>query len=528
MSLDRRLAGVLLHPTSLPGRFGIGDLGPECLRFLDWAKDAGLGYWQVLPLGPTSYGDSPYQCFSAFAGNPMLVSPEFLVEEGFARHEDLAPPPFPPNRIDYGWVIQWKTELLRGVFKRFQTAKASAQAKDFDAFRKRKDVKLWLDDYALFRACKDLNDGRAWDQWDAKLRTRNKTALDRVRKEQAENIAFHEFCQYLFFAQWEHVRQAARDRNIEIIGDAPIYVAYDSSDTWANQEIFHLDKNGLPVAVAGVPPDYFSKTGQLWGNPLYNWDELEKRKWDWWIARMESIFAMVDIVRLDHFRGFMGYWSVPFGEKTAVKGTWVKGPGAKLFVALKKHFKDLPIIAEDLGEITSDVIAVRDEFALPGMKIMQFAWGAAQMDPLIPDPGHGFHPHAHTQNCVVYTGTHDNDTTLGWWRNSSSTAEHRLLQTYLSTDGALPHWDLIRASFMSVANTAVIPMQDFLGLDSEARMNFPGKAEGNWTWRMRPEQMTAELSRHIRNLTLLYQRCATPPEVAIAKVDLAKERYLEG
>jgi 4-alpha-glucanotransferase len=525
--LDRRLAGVLLHPTSFPGRFGIGDLGPECLRFLDWAREAGLGWWQVLPLGPTSYGDSPYQCFSATAGNPMLVSPEQLVADGFARQEELTPPPFPSDRVDYGWVIHWKTEFLRGVHQRFLAEQPKAHAAAYAAFQNRKDIAPWLEDYALFRACKDIHGGKSWDQWEPGLAARKTKSLDAVRKREATNIDFHKFCQFLFFMQWDRVRQAAAARNIRIIGDAPIYVAYDSSDTWANQQLFQLDKHGRPTAVAGVPPDYFSATGQLWGNPLYNWEALAETKYEWWINRMEATFAMVDVVRLDHFRGFMGYWAVKFGEPTAINGKWIKGPGADFFAALKKKFRKLPIIAEDLGEITPDVIEVRDKFDLPGMKILQFAWGVAGADPLIADPGHQFHPHNHVQNSVVYTGTHDNDTTMGWWK-SLTPPERAFFQTYLSTDGALANWDLIRSSFMSVANTAVIPMQDFLGLGTEARMNFPGRAESNWSWRYRNDQLDWNLARHIARLTLIFQRCATPPAAALPRIDAAKNDYLAG
>ena len=525
--LDRRLAGVLLHPTSFPGRFGIGDLGPECLRFLDWAREAGLGWWQVLPLGPTSYGDSPYQCFSAFAGNPMLVSPEALVADGLARQTDLMCPPFPTDRIDYGWVIHWKTEFLRGVYTRFAADKPERHVKAYSAWQKRKDIQVWLEDYALFRVCKDLHEGRSWLEWDVKLRTRNEKALEKVRKEHAANIEFHKFSQYLFAIQWERIRRAAADRNIRIIGDAPIYVALDSADTWANQHFFQLDKKGIPTAVAGVPPDYFSATGQLWGNPLYNWEAMKADGYEWWVQRLQSIFALVDLVRLDHFRGFMGYWAVPWGAPTAEKGKWIKGPGADFFTAIKKKFKNLPIIAEDLGEITPDVVEVRDKFNLPGMKILQFAWGVAQDAPLVADPGHEFHPHNHTPNSIVYTGTHDNDTTLGWWRTASD-RERRFLQVYLATDGNVAHWDLIRSAFMSVSKTAIIPMQDFLGLGSEARINLPGRAEGNWAWRYHPDQLSWDLARRIRNLTLIYQRCATPPETALPRIDPTKANYLEG
>ncbi len=528
MSLDRRLAGVLLHPTSLPGRYGIGDLGPECLHFLDWMQEAGLGAWQVLPLGPTGYGDSPYQCFSAFAGNPMLISPDLLLNEGLAGPEDVQCPPFPEGRVDYGPVIEWKYHLLRRVHARFRQQKPKALVEAFNAFRKRRDVKHWLPEYALFRVCKDRYHGAPWDQWEAGLRRRDPKALAALRKRNADTIDFHEFAQFLFFRQWEAVREAALARGIFIIGDAPIYVAYDSADTWANQEMFQLDKEGLPIAVAGVPPDYFSETGQLWGNPLYNWEVLKKTKYAWWMRRFEAIFAQVDLVRLDHFRGFMGYWSVPYGEKTAVKGRWRRGPGAEFFKAVKRKFKDLPIIAEDLGEITPDVFEVRDQFGLPGMKIMQFAWDVASTEPLIPSPGNAFQIHNHVQNCIVYTGTHDNDTTVGWWNGSSKEEERHHLRVYMATDGGVPHWDLIRVTFMSVANTAIVPMQDFLGLGTECRMNFPGRAEGNWTWRLVPEQLNGGLAEHIRGLTLLYQRCANPPAEALPEDDTEKRNYLAG
>jgi 4-alpha-glucanotransferase len=526
MTLDQRAAGVLLHPTSLPGRFGIGDLGPGCVRFLDWMRDAGLALWQVLPLGPTSYGDSPYQCFSAFAGNPLLVSPDRLAEAGLATPEDLQAAEHRGDRVDYGRVIETKTHLLRLVYNRFNKKPAAALAKQYEAFRANPINKTWLDDYALFRVCKDLHGGQSWDRWDAKLRRRDPKALEKIRKQEAEGLDFHRFAQFLFFHQWEAIRAEARQRGISIIGDAPIYVAYDSADTWANQEIFLLDREGLPTEVAGVPPDYFSATGQLWGNPLYNWPKLAETGYQWWLDRMAAIFATVDVVRLDHFRGFMGYWAVPFGEKTAVNGKWRRGPGADFFRALKKKFRNLPIIAEDLGEITPDVIAVRDEFKLPGMKILQFAWGAVCTDPLIPDPNSQFRPHNHVPNSVVYTGTHDNDTTLGWWQHGATPTERTMMQVYLATDGRTPHWDLTRAAFHSVANTAIVPMQDFLGLGSDCRMNLPGRAEGNWAWRLREDQLNPDLARHIRSMTLLGQRCSNPPDVALLKHDPEKENYL--
>ncbi len=512
MPLNRRLAGILLHPTSLPGPYGIGDLGPEAYRFLDWLASAGLAYWQVLPLGPTSFGDSPYQCFSAFAGNPLLVSPEFLVRDGLLDQSEIAPPPFPPGRVDYGWVIQWKRELFSKAFERFRCGAVPQLRANYDEFRARPDVTKWLDDFALFMACKDAHGGQPWNTWGPELRAFRKNAVAKAHKELAESVEYHRFCQFLFFHQWDALRAECKRRGITIIGDAPIYVAYDSADVWAHQKLFLLDKEGKPTHVAGVPPDYFSATGQLWGNPIYNWKLMERQGFEWWIDRMRSILALVDVVRLDHFRGFMGYWSVPFGSPTAEHGEWVRGPGRKLFETLRRELGTLPIIAEDLGEITTDVIEMRKEFGLPGMRVMQFAWSVASTDPFVPDPHNPFMLHNHDANTVVYTGTHDNDTTIGWWRHSSKPEERTCMQLYLATDGNTANWDLIRASFMSVANTAIVPAQDFLGLDSDARMNFPGRAEGNWTWRLVEGQLNEALARRIWCMLLLYERCANPPD----------------
>jgi 4-alpha-glucanotransferase len=512
MPLNRRLAGILLHPTSLPGPYGIGDLGPQAYRFIEWVQSAGLAYWQVLPLGPTSFGDSPYQCFSAFAGNPLLISPELLVADGLLTSEEITPPPFPKERVDYGWVIQWKHELLHKAFDRFRNAAGYTLHEEFDRFAQRPDVAKWLDDFALFMACKDAHGGQPWNTWEPDLRAFKKTAVERARKTLAADVEYHRFCQFVFFRQWDALRAECHRRGIQIIGDAPIYVAYDSADVWANQSLFLLDKEGNPTHVAGVPPDYFSATGQLWGNPIYNWKRMERQGFSWWVDRMRSILALVDIVRLDHFRGFMGYWSVPFGSPTAEHGEWVKGPGSKLFDVLLRELGELPIIAEDLGEITTDVVEVRKHFGLPGMKVMQFAWSVASTNPFVPDPNNPFMLHHHEPNAVVYTGTHDNDTSIGWWRHSSKPEERTCMQLYLATDGNAANWDLIRASFMSVANTAIVPAQDFLGLDSDARMNFPGRPEGYWTWRLLEGQLDGALAHRIWCMLLLYERCATPPE----------------
>lgn len=512
MPLNRRLAGILLHPTSLPGPFGIGDLGPSAYRFLEWMERAGLAYWQVLPLGPTSFGDSPYQCFSAFAGNPLLVSPELLVQDGLLTSEEITPPAFPAARVDYGWVIHWKRGLFAKSFERFRSGAVPGLQQDFENFVRRPDVVKWLDDFALFMACKDAHSGQPWYSWEADLRAFKKAAVERARKQLADAVEFHRFCQFLFFRQWDALRAECHRRGIEIIGDAPIYVAYDSADVWAHQKLFLLDAEGNPTHVAGVPPDYFSATGQLWGNPIYNWKLMERQGFAWWIDRMRSILALVDIVRLDHFRGFMGYWSVPYGSPTAEHGEWVRGPGRKLFSVLQKELGSLPIIAEDLGEITTDVVEVRKEFGLPGMRVMQFAWSVVSTHPFIPDPNNPFMLHHHDANTVVYTGTHDNDTSIGWWRSSSKPEERACMQLYLATDGNAANWDLIRASFMSVANTAIVPAQDFLGLDSDARMNFPGRPEGNWTWRLLEGQLDDALAHRIRCALLLYERCANPPD----------------
>ena len=493
-----RSSGILLHPSSFPSRFGIGDLGLEAYRFIDFLKNSGQQYWQVLPLGPTGYGNSPYMCYSAMAGNYFLISPEKLLEEGFLITSDLADlPDFPQDKVDFNEVIPIKVNLLIKACEDFKTKANSTQKQAFSKFCA--DKGYWLDNYALFMAIKDAQNGEGWHNWQPELSKREPAALAEIEKELEEEIFYYKFVQYEFFRQWSELKNYANKNGIEIIGDIPIYVAHDSADVWANPEIFALDEEtGAAALMAGVPPDYFSATGQLWGNPVYNWEELQKQDFNWWILRFEAMLDYVDIIRIDHFRGFEAYWAVPQGETTAMNGEWIEAPGVALFEAIRKRLGKLPVLAEDLGIITPEVEALRDQFEFPGMKVLQFAFGS--------DPGNPFLPFNYNRNAVVYTGTHDNDTTLGWF-NAANDYEKQNLLLYLgcmSPDGI--HWDLIRLALSSIANQAIIPLQDLLGLGTDARMNFPSTAEGNWEWRYQAAMLTAELSDHLKALTMLYGR----------------------
>ena len=497
-----RSSGILLHPTSLPGRFGIGELGEEAFRFIEFLHEAGQRIWQVLPLGPTGYGDSPYQLFSAFAGNPLLISLDKLVELGWLTGEDIADPPeFPRDRVDFGWVIHWKLPLLRKAFENFRADAAYHRFAEQNA--------PWLDDFALFRALKETHRGRVWTEWTPGETMREPAALERRKKELARDIERVKVWQYFFFSQWRHVKRAAKERGIRIMGDVPIYVAHDSADVWANPELFRLDERGRPEYVAGVPPDYFSATGQLWGNPIYRWDAIAKSGYRWWIERMRAALTVVDMLRLDHFRGFEAYWQVPAGEKTAINGEWIKGPGAAFFEALGKALGDLPIVAENLGVITPEVEAIRHRFGFPGMAVLQFAFGT---DPQAPT----FRPHNYPREIVAYTGTHDNDTTIGWWTSrgegdSTRTQEdiereRAFTKKYLASDGGEMNWAFIRALMASVAATVMVPLQDVIGLGSEARMNLPASDRGNWGWRYPREDLTPGLGARLRELASLYDR----------------------
>jgi 4-alpha-glucanotransferase len=504
-----RTSGILLHPTSLAGPYGIGDLGGAAYEFADFLAAAGQHLWQVLPLGPTGYGNSPYQCFSAFAGNALLISPDLLVADGLLSQEDLsAAPAFAEGRADYEGAGRFKGELLRKAFESFAGGAGGEELRrEFDQFRS--ETAEWLDDYALYRALKAEREERAWTEWEAPLAGREPTALEEARARLADEAEAVRFQQFLFFRQWARLREYCNERGVSIIGDVPIFVAHDSADVWAHPELFKLDEQGRPRVVAGVPPDYFSKTGQLWGNPLYDWDRMAADGFSWWLARIRALLGLVDILRIDHFRGFAAYWEIPGGDETAQRGRWVFAPGRELFSAIKRELGTLPIIAEDLGFITPDVIELRDEFDFPGMRIFQFGFST--------DATNKDLPHNYVRNSVVYTGTHDNDTAAGWYHSDAEGAasvrsaaqvekEKRFCLDYLRTDGSEINWDFIRAVFSSPADTALVPMQDVLGLGSESRMNTPATMAGNWSWRLVAGQLTDELSARLRGLAELYGR----------------------
>jgi 4-alpha-glucanotransferase len=485
-----RAAGVLLHPTSLPGAMGIGDLGPDAHRFLDVMAEAGLKIWQMLPLGPTGYGDSPYQCFSAFAGNPLLIHLPGADETSFPEHE-----------VEFEHVIPYKRARLREVLTSYVTDAR------FDAFVVANAD--WLPDYSLFMALKEAHDGVEWTRWEPGAAHRDPGALAQWRARLADTIRRYEVEQFFFFTQFFALKQAANDRGIELMGDLPIYVAGDSADVWANPSLFKLDASGKQLVQAGVPPDYFSATGQCWGNPIYDWEASKVTGFAWWIHRMRAAFQLFDSVRLDHFRGFEAYWEVPGSAVTAEKGVWVKGPGSALFSAIEKALGQLPIVAENLGLITPEVEALREEFGFPGMSILQFAFGGDGQ-------AHEFKPHNFPRRRVVYTGTHDNDTTVGWWsstgeRDSTRTSdevtrEKQYALDYLGTDGVEIHWTLIRVGLASVANTVLIPMQDILGTGSDTRMNTPGRSSGNWAFRFRWDQLTPAMIIRLRTMVDIYDR----------------------
>jgi 4-alpha-glucanotransferase len=489
-----RKSGILLHPTCLPGRYGIGDLGDQAYRFVDFLVAGGQQLWQVLPLGPPGYGNSPYQCFSSMAGHPLLIGLESLVAQKLLSPEELKQAPaFPAGYVDFASVIPFRSALLKKaarVFFHHGSGELKREFRDFCA-----EQESWLETFAAFAALKEVNGGVSWTDWKYK------------GPAGSQDVEVQKFIQFEFFRQWRALKRYCNERRVEIIGDLPIFVAHDSADVWGNPGLFDLDTDGRPLTIAGVPPDYFSSTGQCWGNPLYRWDAMAEKGYRWWIERVRSMMQLVDIIRIDHFRGFEKYYEIPGDAATAVHGRWVEGPGDRLFSALQNELGRLPFIAEDLGYITPEVHALRDRWSFPGMRVLQFAFGN-------PSPSDPFKPYNFIRNCVVYTGTHDNDTTIGWFNStgdSTLSAEHERAEResarrYMHSDGREVHWDFIRLAMASVADTAIFPLQDVLGLGTEARMNRPASVENNWRWRFGENDLRPELSARLRVMCELYGR----------------------
>ncbi len=528
MALERK-SGILAHPTSFQSKYGIGDLGDATYRFIDFLHKSNQKLWQILPLGPTSFGDSPYQCFSTFAGNHFLISPDILIGENLLSQADLTDiPNFDNYKIDYGNVIKYKNSILRKAYENFKLSNNDNYKKEYKTFV---DKSKWLDDYCLFMALKyhfiaeregtfetpeykaykeankdlltenQINDnfyGAVWNSWESGIAKRNKSSIAKWTTALSDDIGFHKFVQFEFYRQWKNVKSYANEHSIHIIGDIPIFVAYDSSDVWANSELFFLDKGYNPTQVAGVPPDYFSETGQLWGNPLYDWKAHSKQGYAWWISRISEMLELVDVIRIDHFRAFDEYWSIPYGEQTAINGKWVTGPRHELFLAIKEALGELPIIAEDLGLMTPTVEQLRDDLDLPGMKVLQFAFDASEENDYLP---HNFK----TSNCVAYSGTHDNDTSVGWY-NSTDEENRDHFRRYMNVDGSNPAWDLIRLVWSSSAGYAIVPVQDLFTQDSSCRMNTPGVGAGNWQYRFTLDMLSDDIQSRLAYLTKLFDR----------------------
>lgn len=512
-ALFPRASGIILHPTSLPGPHGIGDLGAGARQFVDWLVCAGQSLWQVLPLGPTSYGDSPYQTLSAVAGNPLLIALEELVTAGWLTDADLADrPAFRDDRVDYGAVIPWKFTLLDRAWTRFRDAGKPDLQEDFAAFRAAEHA--WLDDFARFMALKDDHGGRPWTEWPTALRDRVPAALADADERLADRILAHAWRQWLFARQWSGLRAYANEQGVRLMGDLPIFVAHDSCDVWSRRKLFFLDAAGQPTVVAGVPPDYFSESGQLWGNPLYDWRAMARQDYAWWVDRLRLCLRQTDLVRIDHFRGFEAYWEVAAEAETAIGGRWVKGPGLGFFESLRRQLGALPIVAEDLGVITEAVEELRDAFGMPGMKVLQFAWD---------EPRNPFQPHNYPLNCVAYTATHDNDPTCGWWQHECDQTIRDRVADYVGAEITDPAWTLIRLGMLSVAHTFIMPMQDVLSLGREARMNRPGDENGNWNWRLAPGALAeGHPARHrLAHLTWLGRR---RPDQRVSLNEEARER----
>lgn len=496
---SQRRSGILLHPTSLPSSYGIGDFGPSAYTFIDFLAESGQKLWQMLPLGPTGYADSPYQTLSAFGGNPVLISPELLIKEGLLESEEITAFDFDLLRVDYNRVIPYKLDLLKHAYLNFKLHPKHALAKPFKQFCKKEAA--WLDDFVLFFALKSHHEERPWTEWPKALRMRQPKALAEYAKKLQGELQWYRFVQFLFFYQFEKLHTYAKLQGIELIGDLPIFVAHDSSDVWSHPEWFLLDKKGNPTVVAGVPPDYFSETGQRWGNPLFDWKQLKKENYSFWVDRFRHTAKLFDLVRIDHFRGFADYWEIPGDEETAMNGVWRKGPGIDLFRAMQSALgQNLPIIAEDLGIITDEVVELLENLGFPGMAVLQFGFQSMQSE----DPS-AFLPHNLKKNQVVYTGTHDNATVLSWWQEQSEEVQV-FTRRYLNTDASLIHRDMIRTALGTVCDTAIFPMQDLLGLGEEATMNHPGTTEGNWQWRMREDAINVSLEKDLMGMSKLYGR----------------------
>ena len=491
--ISKRGCGILLHPTSLPGPGGIGSLGAEARRFIDVMYSMGMSYWQVLPLTPPAFGNSPYSAFSAFAGNPLLIDIEQIVDEGYLP-AGCCSVNFSENHVDFNAVSEAKLKLLLQAGSAFLAGEDTARKKEFWHFC---DTTPWLHDYALFMAIKHHCNGKSWDKWPRELALPTPSMYERTSVDFGPEIGVQKYMQWQFFRQWKALRHYATAQGIEIIGDIPIFVAYDSADVWSRREFFQLDSKGKPIDVAGVPPDYFSSTGQLWGNPLYAWDMMGREGYSWWVERFRSMLAIFDIVRIDHFRGFEAAWQVPASHRTAERGQWIKGPGADLFDTVFSILGPLPIIAEDLGVITPEVESLRDRYSFPGMKILQFAFDSGPSNPYL--------PHNHLKNGVVYTGTHDNDTTVGWI-NSLAEAQRLRVQEYLGVGGGEILDGMMRVALMSVADTVIFPLQDLLRLGNETRMNLPGTASGNWEWRFSWDAFPRDLASMVRSQLERYGR----------------------
>jgi len=501
--MSHRSSGILLHITSLPGRYGIGEIGPHAYTFIDRLKTMGQHLWQILPIGPTGFSASPYQLLSTFAGNPFLISFDLLLKNGLLKKSELQSlNAFSKTRIDFKSILPLRSSVLNIVAEKFYSRASKESITDFCDFCSNNGA--WLDDYSLFTTLKELHKNQTWADWKSEYKDRNPDALSEIKEKYKANILKVKILQFLFHDQWKSLMDYAHQKNVYIIGDIPIYVAYDSADVWANQSLFHLDKKGKMDRLSGAPPCYFSKEGQLWGNPIYNWDVHKITGYTWWVSQIKKLFTMVDIVRIDHFNGFVKYWEVPANSKTAKNGYWVQGPGEDFFEVITQELGPLPIIAEDLGEASGDAEPIRKKFGFPGLEILQFAFGEEKK------------PGDYPEICVVYTGTHDNDTTKGWFTmkpehgrvqsESEIVAERKTVLEYFGTDGSEIHWDMIDFALQSSANTTIIPLQDVMGLGSDARMNIPATANGNWAWRFSWDMLSDDMITRLKYLTKIYNR----------------------